>query len=140
MTLKPNAHLSKSERIGQFRLKIIGGLLASPPEKGDLQNQFTLLSEKPWFPPLSEELVHYSVPTLERWYYKSKKERSNQLNALGTVLRNDKGVFKSINQSIRDALKAQYMLHDGWSVQLHYDNLLETALTVRHYVEPFDDR
>ena len=35
MTLKPNAHLTKSECIGQFRLKIIGSLLASPPEKGE---------------------------------------------------------------------------------------------------------
>ena len=74
MILKPNAHLTKSECIGQFRLKIIGGLLASPPEKGDLKKQLTLLSEKPWFHPLSGELVHYSIPTLERWYYKSKSK------------------------------------------------------------------
>lgn len=105
MTLKPNAHLSKSERIGQFRLKIIGGLLASPPEKGDLKNQLTLLSEKSWFHHISEELVHYSMPTLEHWYYKSKKR-------------------ETINQSVRDALEVQYAEHDGWSVQLHYDNLM----------------
>ena len=124
MTLKPNAHLTKSECIGQFRLKIIGGLLASPPEKGDLKNQLTLLSEKLWFHPLSGETVHYSIPTLERWYYKSKNENKNQLNALGTVLRNDKGIFKSLNQSVCDALEKQYAEHDGWSIQLHYDNLL----------------
>ena len=124
MTLKPNTHLTKSECIGQFRLKIIGGLLASPPEKGDLKNQLTLLSEKPWFHPLSGETVHYSIPTLERWYYKSKNGNKNQLNALGTVLRNDKGIFKSLNQSVCDALEKQYAEHDGWSIQLHYDNLL----------------
>ena len=29
--------LTQSERMGQFRLKIIGSLLASPPDKGDLR-------------------------------------------------------------------------------------------------------
>jgi len=124
MSRQITSNLSKSERIGQFRLKIIGSLLASPPEKGDLKNQLAQLAQKPWLHPLSGETVHYSIPTLERWYYKSKKEKENQLNVLGTVLRNDKGVFKSLNQSVCDALGKQYAEHDGWSIQLHYDNLL----------------
>jgi putative transposase len=124
MSKQSLCHLTKSERIGQFRLKIIGGLLASPPEKGDLKNQLEQLAKKPWLHPLSGETVHYSIPTLERWYYKSKNENKNQLHALGTVRRNDNGIFKSLRQRVCDALKQQYAEHDGWSVQLHYDNLL----------------
>ena len=118
MIKKPISHLNNSECIGQFRLKIIGGLLASPPQKGDLKNQLTQLSEKSWFHPLSGERVHYSIPTLERWYYKSKNEDQNQLNSLGTVLRDDKGTFKSLKQSVCDVLEAQYAEHDGWSKTL----------------------
>jgi len=124
MSTETTHHLTKSERIGQFRLKIIGSLLASPPEKGALKEQFDELAKKPWLHPLSGEMIHYSIPTLERWYYKSKKEKKNQLNVLGTVPRNDKGIFKSLNQRVLTALETQYAEHDGWSVQLHYDNLL----------------
>lgn len=124
MTKQTTSHLTQSERIGQFRLKIIGGLLASPPDKGDLKKQLAQLAQKPWLHPLSGETVHYSIPTLERWYYKTKKEQKNQLNVLSPALRTDKGAFKSLNQAVCDALAKQYAEHDGWSVQLHYDNLM----------------
>ena len=58
MSNNTQSHLSKSERIGQFRLKIIGSLLASPPDKGDLKNQLTLLAQKPWLHPVSGETIH----------------------------------------------------------------------------------
>jgi len=110
--------------MGQFRLKIIGSLLASPPDKRDLKNQLAKLAEKPWLHPVSGESVHYSLATLERWYYKAKKQPQNLLKTLSTQQRHDKGIVKSLNQASCDALVQQYAEHDGWSVQLHYDNLL----------------
>ena len=124
MSNNTQSHLSKSERIGQFRLKIIGSLLASPPDKGDLKNQLTLLAQKPWLHPVSGETIHYSLPTLERWYYKAKKEKKSLLETLSDKQRNDKGCFKSLSQTVCDLLEKQYAQHSGWSVQLHYDNLL----------------
>jgi len=124
MSNKKGSHLTPSERIGQFRLKIIGGLLASPPQKGDLKPQLSLLAQKPWLHPVSGKTVYYSIPTLERWYYKAKKEKKSLLEILSNRQRDDKGCFKSLNQSVCDALEKQYAQHSGWSVQLHYDNLL----------------
>jgi putative transposase len=123
MSNNTQSHLSKSERIGQFRLKIIGSLLASPPDKGDLKNQLTLLAQKPWLHPVSGETIHYSLPTLERWYYKAKKEKKSLLETLSDKQRHDKGCFKSLSQTVCDLLETQYAQHSGWSVQLHYDNL-----------------
>ena len=126
MSQQKQTDLSQSERIGEFRLKIIGGLLASPPVQGDLKKQLSTLANKPWLHPLSGESLYYSIPTLERWYYQAKKVKQNSMNGLATIRRNDKGQFKSLNQGICEALKKQYDAHDSWSIQLHYDNLLVT--------------
>ncbi len=126
MAQQKQADLSKSERIGEFRLKIIGSLLASPPVQGDLKTQLSKLAGKPWLHPISGDSIYYSIPTLERWYYKSKNTQQTSLKNLNGCIRNDKGSFKSLAQSVCQALKKQYNAHDGWSVQLHYDNLLVT--------------
>ena len=76
MTKDKHSLLTRSERMGQFRLKIIGGLLASPPEQGDLNNQLQSLAQKPWLHPFSGESVHYAAATMERWYYRAKKEKA----------------------------------------------------------------
>ena len=123
MTNSTQTQLSKSELMGQFRLKIIGGLLASPPNKGDLTQQLSQLAQKSWLHPLSGLTIHYSLPTLERWYYKAKNAPINPVKVLSTPIRTDKGHFNSISQAVRDALAKQYRAHDGWTVQLHYDNL-----------------
>jgi len=124
MTKQTHASLTKAERMGQFRLKIIGSLLASPPEKGELNNQLLQLSKRPWLHPVKGETVYYAASTMERWYYKSKKEKNSLLKTLRDQQRNDKGECKALNQAVCDALNKQYAEHDGWSVQLHYDNLL----------------
>jgi len=124
MTKTTHPILSRSESMAQFRLKIIGSLLASPPDKGDLKNQLTSLAQKFWIHPLSGESIRYSLPTLERWYYKARKHPKTLLKILRTRQRSDKGVVKSLNKSVCDALSRQYAEHKGWSIQLHYDNLL----------------
>lgn len=124
MTNSTQTQLTTSERLGQFRLKIIGGLLASPPAKGDLNHQLSQLAEKLWIHPVSGLTVQYSIPTIERWYYKAKNERANPIKGLSTPRRKDKGEFTSLSAAVRDALKTQYTAHDSWTVQLHYDNVL----------------
>lgn len=116
--------LSKSELKGQFRLKIIGGLLASPPDNGDLIEQLSRLAEKEWLHPISGEMVKFSLPTLERWYYKARKHAQNPVRALSTPRRIDKGKQTALSHAVCAALNQQYIDHDSWTVQLHYDNLL----------------
>lgn len=124
MSNKSHPTLTRSEQMAQFRLSIIGSLLASPPEKGDLQNQLSKLAEKNYLHPISGKALDYSTSTLERWYYKAKNEDDSILNTLCPQTRNDKGKFKVMDQAVCDALARQYAAHDSWSIQLHYDNLL----------------
>lgn len=115
---------TRAEQMAQFRLSIIGGLLASPPVKGDLYHQLSKLAGKNYLHPVSGKPVNYSTATLERWYYKAKNEDDNIMYTLSPQTRNDKGKFKVMNQAVCDALARQYATHDSWSIQLHYDNLL----------------
>ena len=124
MSNKSHPPLTRSEQMAQFRLSIIGSLLASPPEQGDLHNQLSKLAEKHYHHPISGQPVDYSASTLERWYYKAKNEDDRILNTLCPKTRNDKGKFKVMEQAVCDALARQYAAHDRWSIQLHYDNLL----------------
>ena len=118
MSNKSHPPLTRSEQMAQFRLSIIGSLLASPPEQGDLHNQLSKLAEKHYHHPISGQPVDYSASTLERWYYKAKNEDDRILNTLCPKTRNDKGKFKVMDQAVCDALTRQYAAHDSWSVQL----------------------
>ena len=41
--------------------------------------------------------------------------------------RNDAGRVRRFSAALIQALSAQYQQHPGWTVQLHYDNLLALA-------------
>ena len=41
--------------------------------------------------------------------------------------RKDRGAQPSLSEELRQALRAQYTAHPGWSVQLHFDNLAALA-------------
>ena len=59
-----------------FRLSVIGSLLTSPPEKGDLSNALEVLAKKQWKHPINSVPVNFSYPTIERWFYKAKKSNN----------------------------------------------------------------
>jgi putative transposase len=124
MTQTQGSHLTPAERLAEFRLKIIGSLLASPPKKGDLYKQLRALSKKTWIHPITGHPVCYGRSTIERWYYKVKGEQHQLLKHLSPSTRSDYGLFKSLNQMVKDAIEKQYHQHENWSVQLHVDNLL----------------
>lgn len=124
MTKLSHPPLTQAEQVAQFRLSIIGSLLASPPEQGALSPQLSKLAEKSYHHPISGKSVDYSIATLERWYYQAKNNDDAILATLCPQTRNDKGAHKAMNQAVCEALNRQYAAHDSWSVQLHYDNLL----------------
>jgi len=113
----------RHERWGEFRFSVVGALLAAPPELGELKGQLEALSARRWRHPITGQWVRFSVPTIERWYYRARNERQDPVGALRRRIRNDSGRQPSVTEPIRKALHAQYKQHRTWSYQLHYDNL-----------------
>jgi putative transposase len=110
-----------------FRFSVIGQLLAAPPPKGELKAALRALAERSWVHPSSGEPVRFGVSTIERWYYRALKERVDPAGSLRRKIRADAGQQFAISAAVRQALTAQYAAHKGWSVQLHYDNLVALA-------------
>jgi putative transposase len=119
----PRAH----ERLAQLRFSVIGALLASPPPKGKLQAELKKLAAKQWRHPITGELVRFGYSTVERWYYKSVKERHDPVGALRRKLPGIAGRQISISDAVRQALLSQYAAYQSWSVRLQYDNLVALA-------------
>lgn len=109
-------------RFSQLRFAIIGSLLAQPPEPGDLHAALARLAAQSWQHPLTGEPLSFGVSTLERWYYRARKD-TDPVAALRAQQRTDAGQQRRMPAALALALREQYRLHPAWSVQLHYDNL-----------------
>jgi transposase InsO family protein len=70
--------------------------------------------------------LRFSFATLERWYYVARKAQ-DPVAALRRRRRNDAGRARRLPAALIQALEAQYRQYPGWTVQLHYDNLLALA-------------
>jgi transposase InsO family protein len=115
--------LARTERWARFRFSVIGGLLASPPEGGDLQAALRALAERTYQHPFRpRERLRLGFSTIERWYYQAK-DRADPLAALARKLRADAGRAWALSPELATVLEAQYRAHPRWTVQLHYDNL-----------------
>ena len=106
---------------------MVGQLLAAPPRKGELRAQLDKLAARTWRHPISGEPVCFSVSTLERWYYRARKERQDPVGVLRRKRRSDAGEQVSVTAAVRQAMLAQYAAHKSWSARLHHDNLLALA-------------
>jgi putative transposase len=116
-------------RWARFRFSVIGHLLAAPPRRGELAGAITALAERTWQHPISGEPTRFGFSTIQRWYYKALKARSDPVGVLHRKLRIDAGLQPAISSSVRQALIAQYTAHKSWSAQLHHDNLVALAET-----------
>lgn len=115
----PRSH----ERWAHLRFSIVGPLLAAPPPAGDLNAELQALAEKTWRHPISGEPTRFAFSTIERWYHRARRERTDPVTALKRKIRKDAGRQASIGEPIRQAIADQYAAHKNWSYQLHYDNL-----------------
>lgn len=111
------------DRWARWRFAIIGPLLAAPPPRGELRAQLQALAEQTWSHPTHGTAVRLSVATLERWYYRARAA-TDPVAALRRRPRTDAGRFRCLSAALIEALHAQYQAYPGWSVQLHYDNLV----------------
>lgn len=107
----------------EFRFAVIGVLLSDPPNAGELKMRLKELSETEWKHPLKNKKFKISLPTLERWYYLSRKRNQDPVGVLRRKLRRDCGTTRHLTQEIKNWLQNNYRQHQSWSVQLHNDNL-----------------
>jgi putative transposase len=115
------------ERWAQLRFSVIGQLLAAPPERGALREEIRKLADREWRHPTTGDPVHFGVSTIERWFYRAIRERHDPVGILRRKIRTDAGRQRSMSNALRQALLGQYATHSGWSVKLHYDNLVALA-------------
>ncbi len=111
----------------RFRFSVVGGLLASPPPRGELRAELKALAAKTWTHPITGTPACFGVSTIERWYYTALKAGSNPVGALRRKVRSDAGTHPSLSEALRVALEGQHRGHRRWSIKLHYDNLAALA-------------
>lgn len=112
-----------SEQRAHFRFSIVGGLLASPPRRGELQGRISELAAKQWFDPVSRQWIRLGKSTIERWYYQALHEQRDPVSVLARKVRSDLGVVRAATTSLLEVLAEQHRTHPDWSYRLHADNL-----------------
>src|SRR5690606_10316011 len=81
------------------------------------------LADQSWRHPTSGQWVHFGVSTIERWYYRTLREKQDPVAVLQRRVRKDSGSFPAMPRALAEKLTAQYRSHPHWSYQLHADNL-----------------
>lgn len=120
MALDDKAPLPR--RWAELRFSVIGPLLASPPERGQLGREIRRLSGKLWKRPDGQGEVSFGASSIERWYYQAR-DAADPVAALTRRVRKDAGKSRALTTGHKAALKTLYKEHPGWSAQLHADNL-----------------
>jgi len=114
---------SRLQTWAQLRFSIIGGLLASPPEPGELGKQLKQLAGRRYQHPGKDELVTFGASTIERWYYKALNG-NDPVGDLDRKPRSDLGRKTALSEQMLLELGKQYCNFPHWSYQLHTDNIL----------------
>jgi len=130
----------------RFRFSVVGSLLSAPPARGELKAAIRALAAKAWTHPVTGQEVRFAPVTIERWYYRARREKDDPVRVLQRAVRKDAGKV-SVAPALAEQLVLQYREHPHWSYQLHYDNLaarvkadpslgpLRSYSTVRRYMK-----
>lgn len=107
----------------RFRFSVIGALLASPPERGELGAKIEELAGRTWQHPVKpHERISVGASTIERWYYAASGQ-ADPIRALMRRVRTDAGRRRAMGPKLVAELEAQYALYGEWSYLLHFQNL-----------------
>ncbi len=117
-----NFHQSTAGLWARFRFSVVGSLLSSPPARGELKATIRSLAAKTWTHPVSGRHVRFAAVTIERWYYRARREKDDPVGVLRRAVRKDCGKV-SLAPALARQLFLQYRDHEHWTYQLHYDNL-----------------
>jgi transposase InsO family protein len=126
MSKPPRVH----ERWAHLRFSVVGQLLSAPPDKGELRAAIEALAARTWQHPSTGEPVRFGFSTIERWYYRALRERTDPVGVLRRKRRADAGQQVAVSDAVRREIIAQYTAHKSWSVQLHHDNLVALAASM----------
>ena len=122
-TAKVEAVSEASRRRAEFRLAVVGHLVACDVEKGKLAAKLRSLSERKWKHPITGRRVKFSYPTIERWYYITLNNREAPLHALSRR-RHDAGAPRSLIKPVCRHLAKQPDRHSTWSCGQHHRALV----------------
>ena len=140
-----NTPVARGSLWGRFRFGVIGALLSAPPPRGQLKAALRALAAKTWTHPVTGRDVHFSAVTIERWYYRARRQQDDPVGGLRRAVRKNCGQV-SLPAALAERLRCQYHEHPHWTYQLHYDNLaalcqaeptlgpLRSYATVRRYL------
>jgi putative transposase len=120
--LVPKDH---GEEIAVFRSQLIGQLVHRALLRGDLGKALSELSKTPVRPPGADHTHCYSVPTLERWYYRFKK---SGLSGLTPRPRSDRGFAQALTEEQRQLICEVRREHPSASAEL----ILRTLVAQGH--------
>lgn len=116
-------------RWARLRFQIIGPLLASPPEAGELGARLDELAGKTYVHPDRGTRLRFARSTIERWLYVARNEPKDPIRALERKVHGRAGTHPTVGPVLREAIRSQHQAHPRWSYQLHHDNLKAWART-----------
>ena len=106
----------------RFRFSVVGSLLSSPPAHGELKAALEALAGKTWTHPAHGREVHFSAVTIERRYYKARREKDDPVGVLRRALARTVARSRCRRGWPNACLRST--AHKHWTYQLHYDNLV----------------
>ena len=124
--MRPDDETPVPLRWARLRFSIIGPLLASPPQRGQLADRIAKLAATPWKHPTSSEELYLSGKTIEKLFY-AARGAADPLVALARKVPKHAGTHPSVSLALATAIETQYAEHRSWIYQLHYDNLVVVA-------------
>jgi len=91
----------QAEAVAIFRAEVIGALTRRDLSPGELRDALEELSRKRWRPPASDHTRTFGVSTLERWYYRYKRDG---IDGLRPQARSDRGRARELTPEQRTLL------------------------------------
>ena len=110
-------------RWARLRFQILGPLMATPADDGELKARIEELAARAWRHPTTGESIRFSFKTIERWWYVARGA-VDPLAALARKVPSHTGTHPSLSPALAEAIAAQHRDHPRWSFQLHHDNLV----------------
>jgi transposase InsO family protein len=115
---------SAHQRWAEFRFGVVGGLLSSPPPKGNLEGELDQLCQKTWQHPTQGRPTRFGKSTIERWFHQARaQEEKSPVDVLRRRVRQDAGTYPGVTDAVKVILRAQHERYPYWSYRLHYDNV-----------------
>ena len=110
----------RAEAIALFRSQVIGPLTVRELSHGELTVELEALSRQKFRTPRGHSACTYSVPTLQRWYYKHKQEG---IEGLKPKPRSDRGRGRSLTDQQKELLVDIRQEHPDTSVPVILNTL-----------------